>query len=109
MVITGSNDTSRTGKPYTWRMEVFENLPPADKYLAFIEDAHHSFGGVSGARYQGSGPQNADHVYYVKTSTLAFWDAYLKGDEAATAFLNSDKLKTVTNGAAYIRNKSAER
>ena len=109
MVITGTKDTSRTGKPYTWRLEVFENLPPGEKYLAFIEGAHHSFGGIAGVRYPGSGPEIADHVYYVKTSSLAFWDAYLKGDQSATSFLDSGKMKEATNGIAHIRKRPSER
>lgn len=107
MVVTGSNDTSRTGQPYTWRMEVFERLPAKDKFLAFVEGAHHNFGGISGAAaYPGAGPANADHVYYVKTATLAFWDAYLKSDSAARLFLESDRLEKVSGGAAYLRRKA---
>jgi dienelactone hydrolase len=108
MVVTGTNDTSRTGQPYTWRMEVYDNLPPGDKYLAFVEGAQHSFGGIAGVRYPGSGAENQDHVYYVKSASLAFWDTHLKSDKAAADFLASDKLKEVTRGAAYLRRKSAE-
>ena len=106
MMVTGSNDTSPTsGKPYTWRLEVFQYLPPGNKYLLFIEGAYHDFGGITGATWQGSGPENPEHVNYVKSTTIAFWDAYLKMDDSAKAYLNSDRLSQATNGNASITAK----
>ena len=108
MVITGSNDSSPiSGKPYTWRLEVFEYMPPGDKYLVFIEDAYHGFGGITGNRiWAGSGPENPRHVEYVKSTTIAFWDAYLKNDERAFAYLNSDSLALETQGEARLTQKN---
>jgi hypothetical protein len=37
--------------------------------------------------------------------TLAFWDAFLKGDAKAKAWLASDALATVSKGQATIINK----
>ena len=103
LIATGSNDSSRKGHSYTWRVEVFERLPAAEKYLLFLADGHHDFGGISGARYPWAGPVNLQHVAYVKSATLAFWDARLKDDPEAVRFLRSDALHQASGGAAEIR------
>lgn len=107
MVITGSKDDSvRDGKGPEWRLEVYENMPPPDKYLVFIKDAYHGFGGIVGkVRFPSSGPANPDHVYYVKTTSLAFWDAYLKQIETAKKFLQSEQLQQVTGSKATLSHK----
>jgi dienelactone hydrolase len=46
IVITGSKDPGRKGEPYTWRLEPFKYAPPGDKFLLFIEGAHHGFGTI---------------------------------------------------------------
>ena len=103
MVVTGTNDRGRNGQDHTWRLEPWENIPAKTKYLAFIKGANHNFGGASGARYPGSGAPNPDHVYFVKSSTLAFWDSQLREDKTATDFLNSDQAETVTGGELKIQ------
>jgi hypothetical protein len=103
---TGSNDDSgRTGKPYTWRLEPFDYSPPGDKYLLFIEGAYHNYGGISGAHVVSTGPDNPQHVLYVQTVTLAFWDAYLKRDPLALEYLNSPALEQITAGEAALTHK----
>ncbi|MFC1861143.1 hypothetical protein ACFLYL_02535 [Chloroflexota bacterium] len=109
MIITGSKDTSPTGsnkgKTYEWRLEAWQNLSPGNKYLAFIEGADHSFGGISGIRLVWSGPENEDHVNYATTSALAFWDAYLKKDTSALAYLSSGSLAYISDDEARIETK----
>jgi len=38
-------------------------------------------------------------------ATTAFWDAYIRGDEAAAAWLRSDALKNLTSGACAVERK----
>jgi hypothetical protein len=40
-----------------------------------------------------------------KLETVAFWDAYLKGDSAAKAYLASDALAHFSRGAARVDRK----
>ncbi|MDJ0976469.1 MAG: alpha/beta hydrolase fold domain-containing protein, partial [Planctomycetota bacterium] len=47
-VLTGTLDTGRGGRPFTWRTDPYTYAPKGDKYLTIIEGARHSFGGVSG-------------------------------------------------------------
>ena len=99
---TGSNDNSSKGRPHTWRMEAFARLPAREKYLLFIHDGHHDFGGISGSRYPWAGPHNPQHVECVRAATLAFWDAHLKDDAAARSYLQTDALAAASQGMARI-------
>jgi len=98
LVITGTNDFGRKGNDWSWRTEPYRYAPSAEKYLVVIEDAYHGFGGVVGAAYsgRGSGPDNPDHRRYVKSSAMAFWDAYLKDEAEARTFLRSGQLETMS-------------
>ncbi|MCE9520109.1 MAG: hypothetical protein K8R87_11230 [Verrucomicrobia bacterium] len=86
MTMTGSRDQGAGGQGPDWKKEPFKFSPPGDKYLVFIEGANHlSFGGGLGGRSSGT-------TDVVKATTLAFWDAYLKGDVKAKAALKSGEL-----------------
>ena len=104
MTVTGSRDFGRNRQPWEWRLEPFESSPPQDKYLVFIQEAQHDFGGIVGTRaYTNAGPENRNHLNYVKSATTAFWDAYLKQDKQAKAFLNSDALERASQGKANVK------
>lgn len=125
MVQTGSFDNSpRTRQTSASRRHPYEYAPPGDKYLVFIEGAlHMSFTGrASGdepglaARWleQYLGTPNLDTALeydqraifdYVKMSTLAFWDAYLRNNAQAKAWLASDKLATLSQGQVEYQRK----
>lgn len=101
--LTGSNDLGRTGKNWRWRLEPFLYAPPQDKYLVYIEGAHHGFGGLVGvADFPNAGPEDPGQVRYVRASSLAFWDAYLKTSDTAMAFLRGDKLERLSHGKARL-------
>lgn len=92
LVITGDNDDSpikgQEGKKGAWRREVYDRAPAGDKYLLWINDAHHNFGGITGpAKWTGAGPANAAQVELVTSTCLAFLDAYVRGDADAKAYL----------------------
>ncbi len=104
LLVTGGNDFGRSGQPPSWRKKAYEFLPKGDKFLLWIEDAYHDFGGISGLsrvarrwftpKFMGS--ENQKHLEIVRTVTLAFWDAYLKGDEKAKEFLRNRKIEQVS-------------
>ncbi|MCS7254906.1 MAG: hypothetical protein RMK18_12330 [Armatimonadota bacterium] len=105
LLITGSNDLGRGLLPAEWRKTVFEFLPEGDKYLLWIEEAYHDFGGISGIPRTARkwfmpkfmGGENERHLEIVRSMTLAFWDAYLKGKDEARKFIAS-KLIEQANG-----------
>ncbi|MCP5433358.1 MAG: dienelactone hydrolase family protein [Alphaproteobacteria bacterium] len=111
LVLTGSRDPGRKGEGYEWRLEPFEFAAPGDKYLLFIQNADHSFGGMTeeapgfpkiGMRDL---PKVQAHVDYVNSVTTAFFDAYLLGDGAARAYLATNAIGRLTNGAASVTAK----
>ncbi len=107
LMITGDNDGSsmkgKEQKKGTWRKEAFDSVPAGDKYLLWVKNAYHGFGGISGKiSFAGSGPIAQDQVSIVKTTALAFFDAYLKQNHAAREYLHSSQLEEETGGAGRI-------
>lgn len=110
LFITGDNDGSpirgQENKAGTWRKTAYDEASPGDKYLLWVKDAHHDFGGINGGRrYPGAGPRNAAMVNYVKTTALAMWDAYLKDDANAKAYLKSTAIEKATEGKAKLESR----
>jgi predicted dienelactone hydrolase len=130
MVMTGSEDRGAQGQGPDWKEEPFKLSPPGNKYLVFIEGANHfsfsgrmaggngmgRFGGgfLGGNRRfgrrwrEGGGTgmalgQDQTVIFdYVKMATLAFWDAYLKGENQAKTYLKSEALPDYSQGNVSI-------
>lgn len=85
--ITGTLDNFKRGQDYLWRSQGFHLSAGGDKHLLVIDGGCHGFGGIAGTRFPGAGPDNSEHVEWVKLSTLTFFDAYLKDCQQAEAFL----------------------
>ncbi|MBN1827593.1 MAG: hypothetical protein JW884_00400 [Deltaproteobacteria bacterium] len=107
MVCAGTQDVWRNGsRDYTWRTEPFYRMPVGDKYLVIIKDAFHGYGGISGvARWRAGGPINERHQSIVRSVSLLFWDAYLKGDHTAMESLISANLADDCQGEVEIVGK----
>lgn len=118
MSMTGSNDTGVMGQLASWREDPFTYSPPGDKYLVFIDGAYHmSFTGALAqadnsqlgrrpivARLAGRTDQKA--VFdYVKIASIAFWDAYLRNDAKAKAYLKSDSLLEYSKNSLKVDRK----
>jgi predicted dienelactone hydrolase len=118
LYMTGSRDFGVEGQDPTWRRQAYENSPPPDKWLVWIEGATHmTFTGALGAltpqemdRRQaavrdaqnrgmdprGLGvPTRGRGFGTVRIASLAFWDAYLKEDAKAKDRLNGFNSETV--------------
>ena len=100
LFISGDNDVSREHKPASWRLDPYKGAAPGQKYLLWIKDAHHDFGGISGVRHAKSGPANGDQVALVQSATLAFWDKYLKSDSVAQKLIDSGAYTRESRGLA---------
>jgi predicted dienelactone hydrolase len=125
MVMTGSLDyVGGTRQTPQSRCDPYTFSPPGDKYLVFINNAlHSSFTGKAAqlaadladdnrlglansieARFTSEDLdtiQSTDQVAifdYVKLASLRFWDAHLKGDGDALAWLTSDALADFSGG-----------
>jgi predicted dienelactone hydrolase len=109
MVMTGSEDRGALGQDPQWRLQPFQRAPEGDKYAVFIEGANHfSFAGRLGQLMLRLGGREVDRAQqrrileYVKSASLAYWDAYLKGDQAALAYLASDALEAYSEGVVAL-------
>jgi predicted dienelactone hydrolase len=99
--ITGTKDI-RPGHEFSWRKEPFDLSPKGDKFLLIVDGANHfSFGGGPSdvARFGAGIGGVAVATNFVKTSSTAFFDAYLKGDIKAQAFLAEGLTKHAGNKA----------
>jgi hypothetical protein len=52
-----------------------------------------------------AGPDQTAIFNYEQMATLAFWDAYLKGDKNGRDWLASDALATYSHGEAMVSRK----
>jgi hypothetical protein len=89
LVVTGSEDRSpRTGLGPEWRIEGWDALGSAERWLLVLDGAGHTLGGISGRR-SGADQTDAGTLEAVLDATATFWDATLRGDEAARARLDA--------------------
>ena len=84
LVMTGSKDRGARGQDPMWRKAPFANSPAGEKYWAFIDGATHM-------SFSGRDSNNAI-VSVIERTTQTFWDAQLKGDEAAKQSLRSGEV-----------------
>lgn len=103
--ISGDQDKGQNGQPASWRREPYDGSLPGQKYLLWIKDAYHGFGGISGARGRLGGPANPDHVEIVKSASLMFWDAKLKTRRKAEADFEKGQLNQSFAGRAQWTKK----
>lgn len=91
MLMTGTKDTSpvsNTTTPET-RQQVFTELPPGDKYEVVLNNAEHS--AFTDRPLPGdTQPRNPNHHRVILALSTAFWDAYLKDNAEAKAWLAGD-------------------
>ena len=100
LLMTGTKDVARLGggtigaASVEQRLSVFPALPAGSKYELVLDGAEHSaftdraLPGESGAR-------NPNHHRAILALSTAFWDAYLKDDAAARAWLDGTGPRTV--------------
>lgn len=91
MHMTGTNDHSPIeGFNYKRRTVVHEYAGHADKYLLIKNDGDHMvYNGTRGKLE--INPLREPHENVIKIFSLAFWDAYLKGDARALEWLRGEE------------------
>lgn len=99
LLMTGTKDVVRLGGislggDAQSRLGVFPALPPGDKYELVLHNGEHgAFGdrALPGEDRQ----QNPNHHRVILALSTAFWDAFLKGDAGAKAWLNGEGPRAV--------------
>jgi predicted dienelactone hydrolase len=95
LLMTGTKDVARLGggtigaSTVEKRLSVFPALPPGSKYELVLDGAEHS-AFTDRALPGESGTRNPNHHRVILALSTAFWDAYLKGDAAARAWLDGN-------------------
>lgn len=95
MIMTGTEDDSPVGNATpASRREVFQALPPGNKYeLVLFQGEHQAFGDrvLPGSKR----PRDPNHHRAVLALSTAFFDAFLRGDASARIWLESDAPRSV--------------
>ena len=91
--MTGTGDDSPLeGFGYDRRVAVYDHSHRADKYLLIKNDGDHMV--YNGTRGQlAANPLRPLHENMIKMTSLAFWDAYLKDDSQAMAWLRDGRVE----------------
>lgn len=88
LLMTGTKDEAAIGgATVASRQQVYPALPPGGKYELVLDGAEHSAftdRALPGDRE----PRNANHHRAILAISTAFWDAWLRGDAAARAWLD---------------------
>jgi predicted dienelactone hydrolase len=99
LLLTGTNDEAPIGgQTAASRLGVFPALPAGSKYELVLDKAEHS--AFSDRALPGDHqPRNPNHHRAVQALTTAFFDAYLRNDAAARAWLDGDGPLSVLESA----------
>jgi len=90
MLMTGTRDTAPIGHiDVASRLAVFPALPPGGKYELVLDGAAHS-AFTDGALPGDRASRNPNHHRVILALSTAFWDAWLRGDAAARAWLDGE-------------------
>ncbi|MEQ1865619.1 MAG: alpha/beta fold hydrolase [Micropepsaceae bacterium] len=88
--MTGTEDKNPLDEsdPVENRQVPYRSIKNADKYLIVFTGGDHMI--FSGRRFQG-GPRPGDETFHalIQKSSLAYWDAYLKGNAEAKTYLTA--------------------
>ena len=95
LLMTGTHDTSPIGNATVEsRQAVFPALPAGDKYEVVLDQAEHSAfseRSLPGDRQA----RNPNHHRVILATSTAFWDAYLRDDRAAKAWLQGEAPRKI--------------
>jgi predicted dienelactone hydrolase len=95
MLMTGTKDLAPIGNAdMKSRLAVYPALHGASKYEVVLNNAEHSVF-TDRALPGDHEPRNPNHHRVILALSTAFWDAYLRGDSAALAWLNGAGPRSV--------------
>jgi len=99
LLMTGTRDTAAIGgQTVESRLAVYPALPPGGRYELVLDDAEHS-AFTDRALPGDARPRNPHHHRAILATSTAFWDAFLRGDDAARRWLESPAVRTVLDPA----------
>jgi len=102
MGMTGSLDSLGPVASPAWHKTPFDRSQPGDKYHLFIDGANHMSFITAQTLLPARAAQAEAILGYTNSASLAFWDAYLKGNARAKQYLQSDALEKSSHGAVRL-------
>ena len=106
--MTGTEDSSPiNGKDYKYRMPVYDHAGSKEKYLLILNDGDHMVFAGSRGKLEDN-PKRHKHEEIIKVCSLAFWDAHLKEDKLAKAWLTDGEAISYLMSEAELEVKSNE-
>ena len=111
LLMTGTKDVARIGAmtiggDLDSRLGVYPALPPGDKYELVLNNAEHGAFGERSLPGEGAN-RNPNHHRVILALSTAFFDAFLKGDAEAKAWLNGEGPRSVMEKEDKWQRKSA--
>lgn len=105
--MTGTKDDSPIGETRAEDRRIpFDHMSAADNYLLILTGGDHMV--FSGRRLLlGGGPKDDRFHELILMGSTAFWDAYLKGDAAAKAWMSSGGFKSAIGTDGTYEQKTA--
>ncbi len=102
--MTGTKDSSPIGNttPEERRLP-FDHTNGADQFLVTFKDGDHMI--FSGRGRMRGGEKDEHFQMYIRMSSVAFWDGYLKGDAQGKAWLTGDGFEKVLGGDGAFEKK----
>jgi predicted dienelactone hydrolase len=105
LLMTGTDDVAPIGDAdVASRLAVFKALPAGRKYELVLEGAEHS--AFTDRALPGDvRPRNPNHHRAILAISTAFWDAYLRDDAAARAWLDGDGPRSILEKGDHWQRK----
>ena len=95
LLLTGTKDSNPiSGADAKTRLIVFPDLSAGSKYQLVLDNAEHSAFGERALPGE-TGRRNPNHHRAILAVTTAFWDAYLRNDQQARQWLDTDAVRSV--------------
>lgn len=86
------------------RRDAFDHGAAPNQHLVIIDGAAHlAFSDNDSALVKGS--RDKRHHGWILQETTAFWDAFLRKDASAKAWLDAESLESVTGGEAKVEHR----
>ncbi len=98
--MTGTEDQSFVSGDSSPRRVAFERSTKVQRIHITLEGAeHHAFGE---SKLRGGKERHPSHHPWIVQASLAWWDAQLRGDEAASSWLKGKSLEKESRGQARV-------
>jgi predicted dienelactone hydrolase len=103
MIMTGTRDPGMLGKA-PQQNEIFPGMPKGEKYFLLLSGAGHMNFATNGKLFSKDDTEDPSSFHdWIDQCGVAFFDAYLRNDAKAKAWLKDGKIAKASGGHASIQ------